>query len=100
MSGWLCKSMKICLILNISLRNKYNALYNKKPGKYVYYGYYAMKFLGESLLEYGVYFQNGYRDKGNIDNLFDFAGSQDNQKLVLYKLEAGIPVIINAGHLD
>ncbi len=86
--------------INIRLRNKYNTLYNKKPGKYVYYGYYAMKFLGESLLEYGVYFQNGYRDKGNIDNLFDFAGSRDNQKLVLYKLEAGIPVIINAEHLD
>ena len=86
--------------INIRLRNKYNALHNKKPSKYVYYGYYAMKFLGGSLLEYGVYFQNGYRDKGNIDNLFDFAGSQDNQKLVLYKLEAGIPVIINAGHLD
>jgi len=85
---------------NIRLRNKYNALYNKKPGKYVYYGYYAMKFLGKSLLEYGVYYQNGYRDKGNIDNLFDFAGSRDNQKLVLYKLEAGIPVIINAEHLD
>jgi hypothetical protein len=86
--------------INIRLRNKYNALHNKKPSKYVYYGYYAMKFLAKSLFEYGVYYQNGYRDKGNIDNLFDFAGSQDNQKLVLYKIEAGIPVIINAEHLD
>ncbi len=85
---------------NLRLRDKYQSLYNKKPGKYVYYGYYAMKFLGESLLEYGVYFQNGYKKSGNISSLFDFAGSQDNQKLVLYKLEAGIPVIINTPNLD
>jgi tetratricopeptide (TPR) repeat protein len=85
---------------NIRIRNMYSSLYNKKPSKYVYYGYYAMKFLGLSLMEYGVYFQNGYKTNGNIDALFDFAGSQDNQKLVLYKLEAGIPVIINPHNLD
>jgi len=85
---------------NISIRNKYNALYNKKPSKYVYFGYYAMKFLGQSLLEYGVYFQNGYKEKGNIDHFFDFAHSQDNQHLVLYKLVGGIPVIINEEYLD
>ena len=85
---------------NIRLRNKYSSLYYKKPSKYVYYGYYAMKFLAESLLEYGVYFQNGYNQKGNIDNMFDFTGSQDNQKLVLYKIVDGIPVIINAQHFD
>ena len=85
---------------NIQIRSKYSSLYNKKPSKYVYYGYYAMKFLGLSLMEYGVYFQNGYKENGNINALFDFAGSQDNQKLVLYKLESGIPVIINAHQLD
>ena len=85
---------------NISIRNKYTALYNKKPSKYVYFGYYAMKFLGQSLLEYGVYFQNGYKEKGNIDHFFDFAHSQDNQHLVLYKLVGGIPVVINEEYLD
>ena len=85
---------------NIRLRNKYMALYNKKPSKYVFYGYYAMKFLAESLLEYGVYFQNGYDQKGNINYMFDFAGSQDNQKLVLYKLVEGIPVLVNGQQLD
>jgi molybdopterin-containing oxidoreductase family iron-sulfur binding subunit len=39
-------------------------------------------------------------EKGNIDAIFDFADSQDNQKLVLYKLEEGIPVIINAQRID
>ena len=86
--------------VNIRIRNKYSSLHNKKPSKYVYYGYYAMKFLGKSLLEYGVYYQNGYKEKGNIDAMFDFAGSQDNQNLVLYKLEDGIPVIINTQQLD
>jgi Receptor family ligand binding region len=85
---------------NIKIREKYSALYHKKPGKYVYFGYYAMKFLGESLLQYGVYFQNGYKENGNINPLFDFAGSQDNQHLVLYKLEGGIPVIINSRQLE
>lgn len=90
----------LLLPTNIRLRNKYSLLYNKKPSKYVYYGYYAMKFLGRSLLEYGVYFQNGYNHKGNLDNMFDFAGSQDNQKLVLYKLVDGIPVIVNIQQLE
>jgi receptor family ligand binding protein len=85
---------------NIKIRERYSALYHKKPSKYVYFGYYAMKFLGESLLQYGVYFQNGYKEKGNINRLFDFAGSQDNRHMVLYKLEEGIPVIINSRQLD
>ena len=85
---------------NLRIRDRYTAMYNKKPSKYVYFGYYAMKFLGKSLLTYGVYFQNGYKEKGNIDRMFDYAGSQDNQRLVLYKLVDGIPVIVNPGPLD
>ncbi len=67
----------------------YRRKYHKKPGKYVFYGYYAMKFLGESLLNYGVYFQHGYKDKGNLDDKFDFAHSQDNLNLHLYTIEEG-----------
>ena len=51
-----------------------------------------MKFLGNSLLNYGVYFQNGYKTKGNLDAAFAFKNSQDNQALVLYKLDQGQPV--------
>ena len=77
---------------NIALRERYFTKYHSKPGKYVYYGYYAMKFISESLLTYGVYFQNGYQQKGNINNWFDYSSTQDNNKLVIYKLEEGVPV--------
>jgi Receptor family ligand binding region len=80
---------------NLALRERYHLLYKKKPGKYVFYGYYGMKFLAESLLEYGVYFQHGYRETGNLNRMFDFANNQDNKNLILYKLENGIPRQIN-----
>jgi len=85
---------------NIELRRKYQLLYSKKPSKYVYFGYYAMKFIGESLLEYGVYFQNGYTANGNLNNLFDFSSSQDNRNLTLYKLEDGVPQPLNKDEME
>lgn len=79
---------------NIALSRKYMSQYHSKPGKYVYYGYYAMKFIAESLLNYGVYFQNGYQEKGNLNEWFDYSSSQENGKLVIYKLNAGIPDLV------
>ena len=82
---------------NLEISVKYRAKYSSKPGKYVYYGYYAMKFLGNSLINYGVYFQNGYKHKGNLNPLFDYRKSQDNQRLKLYRLEKGTPILLNHG---
>lgn len=74
---------------NIALSERYRNKYHQKPGKYFFFGYYSMKFLGESLLKYGVYFQNGYRSQGSFDPLFEFSDSQDNQRLNVYKIENG-----------
>lgn len=79
---------------NLKLDERYRLRYRQRPSKYVFYGYYAMKFLGESLLKYGVYFQNGYKYEGNFDPLFNFRNSQDNQQLVLYRLDHGHPVMV------
>ncbi|MEN8247454.1 MAG: hypothetical protein ABFS32_00855 [Bacteroidota bacterium] len=80
---------------NQVLSKKYRAIYFENPSKYFYYGYYAMKFLGESLLEYGVYFQNGFRINGNLNPMYDYKSSQDNRRLLLYTLEEGKPTVLN-----
>ena len=77
---------------NLRVSERYRRKYLKQPSKYVIYGYYAMKFLGTSLLNYGVYFQNGFKYKGNLEPLFDFRRSNDNQALLLYRLQDGHPV--------
>ncbi len=77
---------------NIDLDIRYREKYRKAPSKYVYYGYHAMKFIAESLLNYGVYFQNGYNNSGQLSPLYDYRHSQDNQKLVVFTLKDGVPV--------
>ena len=79
---------------NLLIAERYRQRYHYKPSKYVYYGYYAMKFVGNSLLNYGVYFQNSYNSGGNFDSRFDYRRSRDNQNLVLYKLKDGHPVLV------
>ena len=77
---------------NIDLDIRYREKYRKAPSKYVYYGYHAMKFIAESLLNYGVYFQNGHNNSGQLSPLYDYRHSQDNQKLVVFTLKDGVPV--------
>ena len=77
---------------NLVLSERYRRKYHKQPDKYVFYGYYGMKFLASALLKYGVYFQNGFNSSGNFDSVFDFRRNQDNHSLVLYRLKDGQPV--------
>ncbi len=79
---------------NLLVREQYIAHYHKKPSKYVLYGYYAMKWLATSLLNYGTYFQHGYRQQGNLLEAFDYRQSNDNAHLVFIKLKEGVPVML------
>ncbi len=79
---------------NLLVREQYISRYHKKPSKYVLYGYYAMKWLATSLLNYGTYFQHGYRQQGNLLEAFDYRQSNDNAHLVFIKLRDGVPVML------
>ena len=68
------------------LTERYIEKYRKRPGKYFFRGYFAMKFITESLKHYGTYFQNGYRAKGNFDTSMDFADSNDNKAIYIIKM--------------
>ena len=68
------------------LRARYLKRFKTQPSKYFFRGYYGMKALTESLKQYGTYFQNGYRENGNFDGLFDFASSNSNGSIKIIKL--------------
>lgn len=84
---------------NLAIADRYRTKYLKKPSKYVFYGYYGIKFLSNALMNYGVYFQNGFKSKGNLDPRFDFRKSQDNQQMVLYRLQDGLPLRVRKNEL-
>ena len=79
---------------NLRLGERYREKYAAEPSKYVFYGYYAMKFISDALVNYGVYFQNGYKNIGNIDSLFDYRKTRENKHLVIYRLVNGRPVVV------
>jgi len=85
---------------NIKIRNLYMEHNHKKPSKYFFYGYYSMKFIGNSLLKHGIYFQNGLKINGSDIHWFDYSYGQDNQRLVVFKLKNGVPRIINNSELE
>ena len=60
-----------------------------------------MMFMAKSLLKYGVYFQNGYLEKGNFDKLYQFSGAQDNQAFNVVKLLDGkVKILADEGQQE
>lgn len=68
------------------LKIRYIKIYKKQPSKYFFRGYYGMKVLTESLKQYGTFFQNGYGEQGNFNELFDFEKSNSNGSIKIIKL--------------
>lgn len=68
------------------LRKRYIQKHKKQPSKYFFRGYFGMKIIAESLKQYGTYFQNGYKEQGNFNALFDFANSNSNGSVKIIKL--------------
>jgi len=85
---------------NIRIRDHYVLENHKKPSKYFYYGYYAMKFIGNSLLKHGVYFQNGQKEELDDMDWFDYKGSQDNKKMMVIQLRNGVTNIVKNSNLE
>lgn len=68
------------------LKIRYIEIYKKQPSKYFFRGYYGMKALTESLKQYGTFFQNGYGEQGNFNELFDFEKSNSNESIKIIKM--------------
>jgi len=85
---------------NIRIRNRYVLENHKKPSKYFYYGYYAMKFIGNALLKHGVYFQNGQKYEPNDMAWFDYKDSQDNKRMAVIQLKNGVTNIVKKSNLE
>lgn len=68
------------------LTQRYLDMYKKKPSKYFFRGYFAMKLIAESLKNYGTYFQNGYHNAGNFDETMNFEHSNQNQAMYIVKM--------------
>ncbi len=69
-----------------NIRRRYVEKYKKQPSKYFFRGYFGMKTITESLKNYGTYFQQDYRKKGNFNPLFDFEKSNANGAMKIIKL--------------
>ncbi|MBR9998330.1 MAG: amino acid ABC transporter substrate-binding protein [Cyclobacteriaceae bacterium] len=72
---------------------------NKLPNKYHYTGYELLRFVGEMLGEYGVYFQTGMSKMGKFPGViyegFDYSQGNDNAVVPLIKFEKSEFRIVN-----
>ena len=68
------------------LTKRYIEKYKSQPTKYFFRGYYGMKAIAESLKHYGTYFQNGYREEGNFNQLFDYENSNSNGSIKIIRM--------------
>jgi hypothetical protein len=80
---------------NLRLMERYIHKFHTKPSKYFFMGYSTMQFVAQSLLNYGVYFQNGYNEKGNFNPKWDFQNARDNQAMLIVQLKHGQVVQLN-----
>ena len=86
---------------NSRIRQQYLRKYHDQPSEYFFMGYHSMMFMAKSLLKYGVYFQNGYLEKGNFDKLYQFSGAQDNQAFNVVKLlEGKVKILADEGQRE
>jgi hypothetical protein len=73
------------------VRDAYVKRQVQSPTKYVFQGFDLMWFTGNSLLEYGIYWQQGYREKGPIRGIFtdfyDYTKSNDNTEVTILKMQ-------------
>ena len=80
---------------NKLLMERYMDKYHTKPSKYFFMGYHTLQFVSQSLINYGIYFQNGYNNIGNFNPDWDFHEARDNQTMQIVKLEGGEIVQLN-----
>jgi hypothetical protein len=80
---------------NAAIAEKYFSKFHEKPSKYFFMGYHAMQFLASSLIEYGVFFQNGYNKQGSFNPHWQYQNSQDNQAFKIVQLKFGRVVQLN-----
>lgn len=82
-----------------NFRNNYIDQTKSLPSSFTYNGYEMMVFVGETLMEYGTYFQkeseNVGLQKGNILPAHSFAGANDNQYVPIIKLVDADIVLAN-----
>jgi hypothetical protein len=74
----------------IALRNALANRLAQPPTKFMFQGFDVMYFAGRSLIEYGTYWQHGYRDKGPIagylSGSYDYTKSNDNAAVVILRM--------------
>ena len=82
----------------LDFKKRYIRMHGIIPSDYAWLGYEFMYFIGQSLQQYGVYFQTGLAKEGETQGLFnsryDYRNSRDNQRVPLVYFQAGelVPV--------
>ena len=80
---------------NKLLKERYVRKFHTKPSKYFYMGYHAMQFVAQSLINYGVYFQNSYNEKGGFSPKWNFQQTRDNQVYQIVHIRKGRVIQLN-----